>query len=301
MVFWILFHVLVFGALAFDLGVAHRKPGVIAPKEALRWSGVWLSLALLFGAYILMWYGSDPFVDYITVYAVEKTLSLDNLFVFLLIFKKLRIEAAYHHKLLFWGIIGAIVFRAIAILLGIEALERFSWMIYIFGIILIASGVQFFRETPGDKEHQPYVYQILRPFLNRVREDHKGQFFHVEKGRIIPTILLLGLLYIELADIMFAIDSVPAALAITRDFKLVYTANIMAILGLRSLFFLLSHTVEKIPSLHKGLAVTLIFIGVKICLSPILEIPSFVTLLVVLTAFGVSYARDRYFSENSKS
>ena len=275
--------------LALDLGVFHRKAHVIQPKEAGIWTAVWVSLALSFSAGLWIFEDSATALTFLTGYVIEQSLSVDNIFVIVLIFSYFGVPAKYQHRVLFWGIIGAVMMRGLFIGLGALLLARFHWIIYIFGAMLVITGIRmaFKQDEEFDGESNVVVRWSRRfmPFTSR----YDGQkFFTVEHGRRVATPLLLVLVLVEFTDLIFAIDSIPAIFAITSDPFLVFTSNIFAILGLRSLYFLLAHVVHKFHFLKYGLAVILTFVGTKMLLESVVEVPIFVSLGVIVGTLAVS-------------
>jgi tellurite resistance protein TerC len=267
-IWWVAFSVIVLVLLVLDLKVFHRKSHVIGLKESLLWTGFWISLALLFNLGIYIWRGHDMALEFLTCYLIEESLSVDNLFVFLMIFSYFSVAPAYQHKVLFWGIIGAIVMRLVFIMAGVELLERFDWMFYIFGAFLILTAIRMAFQK--DKEIKPERNLILRIFHKfvPVTNDYEGDNFLVKRaGRLMATPLLVVVVVVETTDVIFALDSIPAALGITLNPFIVYTSNIFAILGLRSLYFALAGVMRLFHYLHYGLVVVLIFVGVKMLLS----------------------------------
>jgi tellurite resistance protein TerC len=272
--FWLGFNAFVLAMLALDLGVFHRKSHEIKFREALSWSAFWIALALVFNAGIyLFWDRVAPGSGYtrgeaglafLTGYLIEKSLSVDNLFVILLIFSYFAVPALYQHKVLFWGILGALVFRAAFIFAGVALIERFAWMVLVFGGFLILTGVKMAFEK--DKKIEPDKNPVLRLFKRAVPVTpgyHGGKFFTRLDGRVWATPLFVALLFVEMTDIVFAVDSIPAILAVTREPFLVYTANVFAILGLRSLYFALAGIMKLFHHLHYGLSAILVFVGGK--------------------------------------
>ncbi len=279
---WIVFNLFIFAMLVLDLKVFHRKPHQIKMKEALGWSAFWIALALLFNLGIYFWRGPQAGLEFLTGYLIEKSLSVDNLFVFLLIFSYFKVPALYQHKILFWGIIGALVLRAFFIFAGIALISQFHWLIYIFGAFLILSGVKLALEK--DKEIHPEKNPILRIFrrIMPVTKEYKGaQFFFKEAGRRFATPLFVVLLVIETTDVIFAVDSIPAILAITRDPFIIFTSNAFAILGLRALYFALAGLMQAFHHLHYGLSAILIFVGTKMLLSEYYKIPIGISLSII--------------------
>ena len=273
--------------LVLDLTVFHRKAHTIKFKEAVGWSIFWISLAAAFAVLVYFWRGKATALDFTTGYLIEESLSVDNLFVFLLIFKFFKVPANFQHKVLFWGIIGALVMRFVFIIAGVALINRFHWIIYIFGAFLVYTGVKLFKQTDSDvKPEQNPVLKVFRKIMP-VTKDYVGGSFVRDKG-LYATPLFLVLLVIETTDVVFAADSIPAILAITRDPFIVYTSNVFAILGLRSLYFALAGMMELFHYLHYGLAVILTFIGVKMLVSNFFHMPTVVALGVVAGVLAVS-------------
>ncbi|ADO46043.1 Integral membrane protein TerC [Hydrogenobacter thermophilus TK-6] len=286
---WFVFGSLVLIALFLDLFVFHRKPHKVSVKESLLLSLFWILIGLGFGLYVLYTKGYQPATEYITGYLLEKSLSLDNIFVFILIFSYFRVPDKYRHKILFWGVFGAILMRAVFIFTGIKLIDMFDWVIYVFGVILLVSAVKLL--TTEEKEFHPQetlVYKVAKRILPMKPDISDGRFFVREGKKIYATPLFLTLLFVESSDLMFAIDSVPAILAISRDPFVVYTSNIFAILGLRSLYFAADAILPMFHYLHYGLAFILGFIGVKMLISDFYHIPVAVSLLLILSAVFVS-------------
>ncbi len=286
---WLIFGAVVFTALFLDLFVFHRNPHKISLKEALLLSAFWIALGLAFGVFVYFDRGYDRAVEYFTGYLLEKALSLDNIFVFILIFSYFKIPEEYRHKVLFWGVLGAIVFRAIFIFAGLELIKHFHWVVYIFGVILIVSAIKLL--TTEEKEFHPeqtLVYRIAKRLIPLKPHNGDGRFFIKEGGRLYATPMFLALVLVESSDIMFAIDSVPAILAISKDPFVVYTSNIFAILGLRSLYFAAAGILPLFHYLHYGLSFILGFIGVKMLLSEFYKIPVEVSLLLIGSAIFLS-------------
>jgi tellurite resistance protein TerC len=281
-ILWIVFGILIPTMLILDLGVFHRRAHTVKIKEALIWSSVWISLALLFclGVYLLI--GSEKALLFITGYLVEESLSVDNLFVFLLIFTYFCVPAADQHRVLFWGILGAIVMRGIFIMAGLALLENLHWIVYLFGAFLIYTAIRlvFHKEKELQPEKNP-VLRLFRRFVPLTKNYHMNKFFVKSRGRLLTTPLLLVLVVIETTDVIFAVDSVPAILAITRDPFIVYTSNIFAVMGLRALYFALAGVIQKFYYLNYGLAAILGFLGFKMLVTDFLEIPVGMSLGVV--------------------
>lgn len=292
--FWI-FNAIILVLLLLDLFIFHRKNTVVKPKEALWMSACWISIALLFNIFIYYQRGTPDALNFLTGYLVEKMLSVDNLFVFLLIFSYFRVPDHLLHKVLFWGVFGAIIMRAIFILFGIALVEKFHWLIFIFGGFLIITGLKLLlKEEEENSENSsskpPLFVQFLQKFIPITNEFHADKFFIKQNGRYFATPLFLVLLAIETTDVIFAVDSIPAIIGITRDAFIVYTSNILAILGLRSLYFALSHLIPLFHYLDYGLAFILIFIGVKMLFSELLTIPILLSLSIVIFILGCSIA-----------
>jgi tellurite resistance protein TerC len=286
---WIGFIVFVIAMLAVDLGIFHRKSHVVTTREALVWSSVWIGFALLFNLGVWKWFGAQRGLEFLTGYLIEKSLSIDNIFVFVVIFGALGVPALYQHRVLFWGILSALVLRAGMIFGGTALLARFHWLIYVFGAFLVFTGVKLFLQR--DHGLNPKDGSILR-FAKRVipsTEQYAGdRFFTVENGRRVATPLFMALLLVEATDVVFAVDSIPAIFAVTSDPFIVFTSNIFAILGLRSLFFLLAGIVDKFRYLKVGLAIVLVFVGLKMALVDLYKVPPQVSLLVIATVLASS-------------
>ncbi|RMH79691.1 MAG: TerC family protein [Acidobacteria bacterium] len=286
---WIVFALAVLTALFLDLFVFHRHPHKVSLKEALLLSAFWIGVGLAFGGYVYYIKGYDRTIEYLTGYLLEKALSIDNVFVFILIFSYFKVPEEYRHKVLFWGVFGAIVFRAIFIFAGLELIKHFHWMTYVFGIILIISAVKLL--TTEEKEFHPehtLVYRIAKRLIPLRPNYVDGKFFIREGKMLFATPMFLSLLFIESSDIMFAIDSVPAIIAISKDPFVVYTSNIFAILGLRSLYFAAAGILPLFHYLHYGLSFILGFIGVKMLMADIYKIPVEVSLLLIGSAVALS-------------
>ena len=286
---WSAFGAFVVGMLVLDLGVFHRKSHEVGVKEALLWTSLWVTLALLFNAGVWLWFGAERGLEFLTGYVIELSLSVDNLFVFLLIFAYFGVPTRYQHKVLFWGIVGALVMRLLFIGAGIALIHNFHWIIYVFGGVLVISGIKMAFEK--DKAVHPEKNPVLRLFRRVIpvtREYRDGRLTARVNGRLMATPLLVVLIAIETADLIFAIDSVPAVLAITTDPFIVYTSNVFAILGLRSMFFALAGIMKLFSYLHYGLSAVLVFVGLKMVLSDIYKIPTVASLVAVTTILLVS-------------
>jgi tellurite resistance protein TerC len=297
---WSAFGVLVIGLLALDLGVFHRKAHEIKTKEALLLTAFWVILALLFNLGVYFWRGEEIALQFFTGYLLEKSLSVDNIFVFLLIFSYFRVPALYQHKILFWGILGALIMRAVFIFAGIALINQFHWIIYVFGAFLIITGIRMALEK--DKEIHPERNPVLKLFkrLMPVTDSYSADKFFIrtaggataesrpKRGRLFATPLFVVLLVVETTDVVFAVDSIPAILAITVDPFIVYSSNVFAILGLRALFFALAGIMKSFHYLHYGLSAILVFIGAKMLLSDIYKIPITVTLATLMSILILS-------------
>lgn len=268
--------------LILDLKVFNKDPHKITLKESLGWSLFWISLALLFNLGIYFFQGPEPALQFFTAYLLEKSLSIDNLFVFLLIFSYFRVPSQYTHQVLFWGICGALVMRAIFILAGVYLIQQFAWLFYIFGAILIISGIKLALEKEKEihPENNPLII-LFKRFFSVTHDYHDGKFIVKKGGKRYATPLFIVLLSIETTDLIFAVDSIPAVLAITLDPFIVYTSNIFAILGLRALYFTLENMMRIFHHLHYGLAVILIFIGSKMILHDYYDISIVFTLVFI--------------------
>lgn len=272
---WILFNVFILAMLIVDLKVFNRKPHEISIKESLIWTAIWIIQAIIFGIGIYHFMGSQPALDYFTGYLIEKSLSVDNIFVFLLIFTYFGVDSIYQHRVLFWGIFGALVFRLIFIFVGVALLEQFHWIIYVFGGFLVFTGIKLAMEK--DKEVHPErnpVLKLTRKILPTTKRYYGSKFFIYRMGKLIATPLFVVLIVIETTDLVFALDSIPAILAITRDEFIVYSSNAFAILGLRALYFAVSGIMRLFHYLHYGLSLILVFVGIKMLLSEFYHIPT---------------------------
>lgn len=274
--------------LVLDLGALNRRSHRVTFREALVWSGIWIALAGGFAAIELFWHGRTQSLQFATGYVIELSLSVDNLFVFLVIFRYFKVPDQYQHKVLVWGILGALLMRGVFILAGVSLIARFAWITYAFGALLVYSGIQLMRQA--DEEIHPEKNPVLRIFrrLLPVTKEFVGSQFFVRKDAIYATPLFVVLLIVETSDILFAVDSIPAVLAITTNAFIVYTSNVFAILGLRSMYFALAGMMDLFHYLHYGLSVVLIFIGIKMLGSHYVNIPTAWALAIVLLVLGVS-------------
>ncbi len=288
---WIFFGIFIFAMLALDLGVINRKVHVIKMKESLLWTAFWVTLALLFCAGIYFFHdeGHSKAMEFFTAYLIEYSLSIDNLFVFMLIFRFFSVPHEYEHKALFWGILMALVTRALFIFAGVALINTFSWVMYLFGVFLIFTGIKMAL----NKETEVYpdkniAIKLLRFFIPVTKQFQEAKFFIVQNGRRFATPMLAVLLALETTDILFAVDSIPAVLAISQDPFIVYTSNVFAILGLRSLFFAIAGLMKLFHLLHYGLAAILSFVGVKMLIEDFFHVPIGVSLIVISSILVIS-------------
>ncbi|QCR23054.1 TerC family protein [Pontibacter sp. SGAir0037] len=288
-IFWILFNGFVLLLLALDLFVFNRKDHEIKIREALLWSGFWILLSLVFNAIIYYWKGSGPAMEFLTAYLIEKSLSVDNLFVFILIFNYFSVPLKFQHKVLFWGVIGALVLRAAFILIGVALIAKFHFIIYILGAFLVYTGVKmaFSQDQEVHPENNPLVNFISR-YIRVTKTSYGGKFFVRHNHALYATPLFIVLLMVESTDVVFAADSIPAILAISKDPFIVYTSNVFALLGLRALYFALAGIMQMFHYLNYGLSLILAFIGVKLLLSDLVEIDMRYALLVVAFILAAS-------------
>ncbi len=279
---WICFLGFVLLMLALDLGVFHRKSHEIKLKEALIWSAVWISLALIFNYGVYVFMGKEKAMEFLTGYVIEKSLSVDNLFVFIMLFTYFKVDVKYQHKVLFWGILGALVMRAIFIFAGVALITKFHWIIYVFGALLIFTGIKmvFQKEEQINPEKNPLV-KLFKRFFPFTNQDHDGKFFVKLDGKRFATPLFVVLLIVEFTDLIFAVDSIPAILAITNDTFIIFTSNVFAILGLRALYFALAGITKYFHYLKYGLSAILVFVGVKMAIVDLYKIPIVTSLLVI--------------------
>jgi tellurite resistance protein TerC len=288
--FWIGFHIFIFIMLALDLGIFNRREHKIPVREALVWSSVWISLALLFNLFVLYRFGKVQALEFLTGYVIEYSLSVDNIFVFILIFSYFSVTDKYQHKILFWGILGALLMRGVFIFAGVALINRFHWIVLIFGSFLVLTGVKmlFQKKTEYKPENNPAV-KFFRKFLPITDELHGGRFFIRHHKRLQATPLFLVLVMIESSDLIFAVDSIPAVLAVSQHTFIVYTSNIFAILGLRSLYFAVAGIMGYFRYIKTGLAFVLSFVGLKMLASFIgFEIPIFISLAIIVATLLIS-------------
>lgn len=290
-ILWIIFGASITVMLTLDLSVFQRRTHAVKVKEALLWSAVWIGLALLFDLAIHFLLGSEKALLFLTGYITEKSLSVDNLFVFFLIFSYFSVPPSYQHKVLFWGIIGALIMRGIFIVLGLTIIERFHWSIYAFGAFLIYTGIRL--STGKELKFRPegnVLVRLFRRFVPLTLDYHEDRFFIKENGRRLATLLFFVVVVVETTDIMFAVDSVPAVLAVTLDPFIVYSSNVFAILGLRALYFAIAGVIQRLRYLNYGLSVVLIFLGAKMVSGDFYKIPTPISLGVIAGILLVSVA-----------
>ncbi len=296
---WIFFAVFVLAMLALDLGVFNRKSHVIKMKEALLWTSFWVTLALLFGVGVYYFYGQSKAMEFFAGYLIEYSLSIDNLFVFMLIFRFFKVPHEYEHKALFWGILMALVTRAIFIFAGVALINTFSWVMYIFGAFLVFTGIKMAMNKQTEVHPDRNIaIKLLRFFVPVTKKFSGAKFFIVKRGVRFATPMLAVLLALETTDILFAIDSIPAVLAISKDPFIVYTSNVFAILGLRSLFFAISGLMKLFHLLHYGLAAILSFVGVKMLIEDFFHVPVAASLMVIASILVVSIVTSIIWPEN---
>ena len=287
---WFSFVGAVLAMLALDLGVFHRKSHTVTVREALLWSTVWVALSLAFATFVYLWQGPQKGTEFLTGYLLEKALAVDNIFVFVLVFSFFKTPALYQHRVLFWGVIGALVMRGAMIALGASLIHQFHWILYVFGAFLLVTGIRMLvqkHEENVDLSNNAVVRFVRRTF--RVTDTYDGQkFFTVKNGVRFATPLFLTLVFIEVSDLVFAVDSIPAIFAVTTDPFIVFTSNVLAILGLRSMYFLLAGVVHRFVYLKTGLSFILVFIGIKMILLDLYKLPTVVSLGVIATVLVIS-------------
>jgi tellurite resistance protein TerC len=288
-IFWIGFLVFIGAMLALDLFVFHRKPGEVTMRSAALTSAFWISLGLGFGVVVWQWLGSEKAVEYFSGYLIEESLSVDNVFVFSLVFTAFAIPGHLQYRVLFWGVIGALAMRLVMILIGAALIEQFEWILLVFGAFLVFTGIRMWLSTRSEEEADPADNPIVKfarrrlPFTDRL----DGQRFWTRVGgRRMATPLLLALLVVEISDLVFAVDSIPAVFAVTTDPFIVYTSNAFAILGLRSLYFFLADLKDRFRFLTHGLSIVLVFVGLKLLASPWIHLPPWVSLVVIAVVLG---------------
>lgn len=298
---WVGFLAFVVLMLALDLGVFHRKSHEVKIKEALIWSAVWISLALIFNYGVYLFMGKEKALEFLAGYLIEKSLSIDNLFVFFMLFTFFGVNVKYQHKVLFWGILGALVMRAIFIFAGVALINMFHWIIYLFGAFLLFTGVKMLshKDEKIDPDKNPLV-RLFKLVLPVTQEMHGGKFFVKVDSRIFATPLFVTLLIVEFTDLIFAVDSIPAILAISKDTFIIFTSNVFAILGLRALYFALAGITRYFHFLKYGLSAILAFVGVKMLIVDIYKMPVFYSLLTIMAILVVSVIASIVFPKTEK-
>jgi tellurite resistance protein TerC len=302
-IFWVGFLAVIGALLALDLFVFHRRPGDLTIRSAALASAFWISLGVGFGFLVLAWLGAEKAVEYFSGYLIEKSLSIDNVFIFSLVFTAFAIPKRLQYRVLFWGVIGALGMRLVMILIGAALIERFEWILLVFGAFLVFTGIRMWLSTRGEGEADPAANPIVRfarrrlPFTDRL----DGQRFLTRMGgRRVATPLLLALVVVEVSDLVFAVDSIPAVFAVTRDPFIVYTSNAFAILGLRSLYFFLADLKDRFRFLTHGLSIVLVFVGLKLLLGEWLHLPPWVSLVVIAVVLGTSVGISLLVSRREK-
>lgn len=299
---WIFFNLFVIAMMAIDLGIFHRRSHTVGVKESLKWTAVWIGLALIFCAGVYWVRGPHKALEFLTGYLIEESLSVDNLFVFLVIFNYFCVPHEYQHKILFWGIIGVLILRAFFVIVGIALIHQFHWMIYAFGALLMFTAIRLAMEKDKKMEcHQNPMVKFFKRVMP-VLDNFEGDKFFVKKnGKWFATPLVLVLIVVETTDVIFAVDSIPAVFAVSLDPFIVYTSNVFAVLGLRSLYFALSGLMQKFYHLHYGLAFILLFVGTKMLISGFFKIPIAIALGVIVLALAVSVALSLVFPASEKT
>jgi tellurite resistance protein TerC len=286
---WIGFIAMVAIFLIIDLGVFNKKQHEVSVKEALIWTGVWFGLAMVFNLFLYLEFGSETALNFFGGYLLEKSLSIDNIFVIFLVFASFKIEKKYQHKILFWGIIGAIVLRGILILLGTALVERFEWVFYVFGAFLLYSAVQLVRKKDEEFDpHDSWIVKMIHKIVPVVKDHTDGKMIVKHNGKKAITILFVALIIVEFTDLVFAFDSIPAIFGITTDPFIVFTSNIFAILGLRSLYFVVAKVHDAFHYLNYGLAIILAFIGIKMIIANWVHISTMISLLVIFAVLAMA-------------
>jgi tellurite resistance protein TerC len=300
-ILWGSFSLFVIGMLALDLGVFHRKSHSVSVKEALTWTAVWIALAMLFNLFVYHYFEKEQALEFFTAYVVEKSLSIDNIFVIIMIFSYFRVPDAYQHKVLFWGIFGALVMRLIFIFAGIELIHKFHWLIFVFGGFLIVTGARmiFGDDKPMDPEKNPVVKLVRKMFP--ITDSFEGDNFFVKRDhRLWATPLFIVVMLIEATDLIFAVDSIPAIISISEEPFIVYTSNVFAILGLRSLYFALAGIEKYFTYLKYGLATILVFVGVKMVIADFYKIPVEISLIIISFLLAISMIASVLVKGNKK-
>jgi tellurite resistance protein TerC len=300
-ILWGSFSLFVIGMLALDLGVFHRKSHSVSVKEALTWTAVWIALAMLFNLFVYHYFEKEQALEFFTAYVVEKSLSIDNIFVIIMIFSYFQVPDAYQHKVLFWGIFGALVMRLIFIFAGIELIHKFHWLIFVFGGFLIVTGARmiFGDDKPMDPEKNPVVKLVRKMFP--ITDSFEGDNFFVKRDhRLWATPLFIVVMLIEATDLIFAVDSIPAIISISEEPFIVYTSNVFAILGLRSLYFALAGIEKYFTYLKYGLATILVFVGVKMVIADFYKIPVEISLIIISFLLAISMIASVLVKQNKK-
>src|SRR5512140_888978 len=286
---WVAFNALILALLAIDLGIFHRKAHAVHYREALAWSVVWITLSLLFNAFVYYWRGKEAALEFLTGYLIEKSLSVDNIFVFIIIFSYFKVPKQYQHRVLFWGILGALIMRATLIAVGAVLLARFFWVEYLFGAFLVWTGFRMVRQAEPEIHPEGNIFVRYFRRLWPVTAEYRGHRFFVRiDHRVVATPLFVVLLLLETTDIVFALDSIPAIFGVTKNAFIVYSSNIFAILGLRALYFLLASVMGMFEYLNVGLAAVLTFIGLKMLVSHYFPVPIGLSLAIVFGLLTVS-------------
>lgn len=285
---WIGFFVGVLILLLLDLGLFNRRVHEIKMREALLWSAFWITLSLSFNVLVYFKYGHEAAIQFLTAYFIEKSLSVDNLFVFVIVFNYFRIPGKYQHKVLFWGILGAMVMRLLFIYAGVELINKLHWIIYVFGFMLLISSYKMFgnKDEASDLENNR-VIRFVRSHMKVTKKIYGNRFFIKKYGIRLATPLFVTLIVIEVSDIIFAVDSIPAVLSISRDTFIIFSSNILAVLGLRSLYFALKSMIDKFRYLHYGLAIILGFVGIKMLMADVYHIPIYFSLGFIVFILGL--------------
>jgi tellurite resistance protein TerC len=286
---WIIFIAFVLALLALDLGVFNRRPHAIKFREAAAWSFFWVALSLVFNLGVYWRHGAEPALQFLTSYLLEKSLSVDNIFLFALIFAGMGVDARHQHRVLFWGVVGALVMRGVFIVTGVQLVRHFHWILYVFGVFLLIMGLRLL--LPQKKKFDPSTSRLLRLArkLFPVSEGYVGgEFFTRCNGRLCATPLLLVLIMIEVVDLTFAMDSIPAVFAVTQDPFIIFTSNVLAIMGLRALYFLLANAITRFHYLHPALAVILVLIGGRMLLAHWMQVPTVFALLAIVLVLGTA-------------
>ncbi|CAN5236699.1 TerC family protein [soil metagenome] len=301
-VLWVSFNLFVLLMLALDLGVFHKKSHKVTVREALLWTCVWITLAMIFNLFVYYYFDKNKALEFFTGYLIEKSLSVDNIFVIIMIFSYFKVPEAYQHKVLFWGILGALVMRAVFIVIGVELIHQFHWLIYVFGIFLMFTGIKML--TAGDLKLEPEKNPLVRltqkifPITSNFEND---KFFVRKVAKWWATPLFLVVILIETTDLIFAVDSIPAVLAISEDSFIVYTSNVFAIMGLRSLYFAVAGVEKNFHHLKYGLSAVLVFVGVKMCITDLIKIPVEISLILILFVLTIAMVSSRLFPKNATS